>query len=115
MLGAPHGELCAGLLPEVMTLNLRALRARARDGPALERYAEVARALTGRPDAMPEEGVSWVRELRERLGIPRLAAQGLTREEIPDVVAKARRASSMRANPVELTEGELEAVLEDAL
>jgi len=115
MLGAPHGELCAGLLPEVMTANIRALRARAKDNPALERYAEVARILTGRSDAPPEQGVDWVRELREALRVPRLAAQGLARDEIPGAVEKARRASSMRGNPVELDEGELAAVLEHAL
>jgi len=115
MLGAPHGELCAGLLPEVMTANVRALRARARESPVLGRYGEVARLLTGRMAAAPEDGVAWIGELREALNVPRLAAQGLGRSEIPAAVDKARRASSMRANPIELTEDELHAVLEDAL
>jgi alcohol dehydrogenase class IV len=115
MLGVPHGELCAGLLPEVMAANLRALRARAREGPVRERYGEVARLLTGRIAAAPEDGVAWIAELREALNVPRLAAQGLNRGQIPDAVDKARRASSMRANPIELTDDELHAVLEDAL
>jgi len=115
MLGAPHGELCAGLLPEVMTANIRALRARAKGSPVLDRYAEVARVLTGRPAAAPEDGIAWVAELREALRVPRLAGQGLTREEVARAVDKARKASSMRANPIELTEDELCAVLEDAL
>lgn len=115
MLGAPHGALCAGLLPEVMTANLKALRARAADSPVLERYAEVARALTGCPDASPEDGVAWVRELREALEVPRLATQGLSAGDLEVAVEKARRASSMRANPIELTGDELHEALEAAL
>jgi alcohol dehydrogenase class IV len=115
MLGAPHGELCAGLLPEVMRANIRALRARAKGSPVLDRYGEVARVLTGRPAAAPEDGIAWVAELREALHVPRLAGQGLTRQEVAGAVDKARRASSMRANPIELTEDELCAVLDDAL
>jgi alcohol dehydrogenase class IV len=115
MLGAPHGALCAGLLPEVMTANVRALRERTPESPALGRYSEVARLLTGRAEATPEDAATWVRGLREALGVPRLAAQGLCPSDLDAAVTKARRASSMRANPVELTDAELRGVLEEAL
>jgi alcohol dehydrogenase class IV len=36
---APHGALCAALLPHGMAANVAALRARAPQNPALERYA----------------------------------------------------------------------------
>ena len=45
---APHGALCAALLPHGMAANVAALRARAPQHPALERYAAIARLLTGR-------------------------------------------------------------------
>ena len=47
MFPAPHGAVCAALLPGVMNTNLRALRQRASDGEPLRRYDEVARWLTG--------------------------------------------------------------------
>jgi alcohol dehydrogenase class IV len=115
MLGAPHGALCARLLPEVIAANLRALRARAADSPALARYAEVARILTGRAEATPEDGVTWARDLCQALAVPGLSAHGLSSADIATVVPRARRASSMRGNPIELTDDELSAILEDAL
>ena len=48
MFPAPHGAVCAALLPHVMEMNLRALRARQPASETLPRYEEVARILTGR-------------------------------------------------------------------
>jgi alcohol dehydrogenase class IV len=115
MLGAPHGALCARLLPGVIEANVEALRRRAPEGGVLARYGEVARILTGRAEATPEEGAWWVRDLGEALSIPRLSAHGLTSADLETAVTKARRASSMRGNPIELTDDELHHILEDAL
>jgi alcohol dehydrogenase class IV len=115
MIAAPHGALCARLLPFVIAANVRALRERARESPALERYAEVARIVTGRPDAAAEDGAAWALELAEALSVSDLASYGLGVGDLADAVARARRASSMRGNPVELTEDELGRILEQAL
>jgi alcohol dehydrogenase class IV len=115
MLGAPHGALCARLLPGVIAANVRALRERAGGSEVLARYSEVARILTGRADAAPEEGAEWVGALVEVLAIPRLATHGLTGADLETVVAGSRKASSMRGNPIELTDDELHLILEDAL
>src|SRR5450759_1521275 len=61
MWAAPHGAVCAGLLPYVMEVNVRALRARAPE--KLTRYDEVARLLTGRPHATAPDGVAWITAL----------------------------------------------------
>lgn len=111
---APHGAICAALLAPVMAANLRALRQRDPQSPALERYAEVARLVTGNPQAMPEDGVAWAQELAYRIAIPPLSAYGLRRETYGEVAAAAARASSMKGNPVVLREEELVGVLEAA-
>jgi alcohol dehydrogenase class IV len=113
LLPAPHGALCARLLPAVMSANIRALRARAAESPALIRYAEAARLLGGQADATPEDGVVWVLRLVESLHIPRLQAWGLTEADMPTVMEKASRASSMKANPILLTPDELRGILEE--
>jgi alcohol dehydrogenase class IV len=115
MLGAPHGVLCARLLPSVMEANVRALRTRGSGSGVLDRYAEVARLLTGQPGAAPEDGAAWVRDLCDTLSIPRLRAHGLETPDLGTAVSKARRASSMRGNPAELTDDELHSILEGAL
>jgi alcohol dehydrogenase class IV len=111
---APHGALCAALLPHGMEANVAALRARAPEHPALERYAEIARRLTGRGEASVEDGIDWVRALCSELNIPPLRAWGITESDFPGVVEKAARASSMQANTLPLTEEELTAVLSAA-
>ncbi len=108
---APHGALCAALLPHGMAANLAALRARAPRHPALERYAIIARQLTGRSEASADEGVDWVRVLCHDLHIPALRAWGVNEADLPEIVEKAARASSMQANPLTLTNEELLAVV----
>jgi alcohol dehydrogenase class IV len=112
---APHGAICAALLPHVMTMNLRALRQRDPNGPALHRYEEAARWLAGDMKAKADDGVKWVRALVADLKVPRLGSFGIQREHFPDLVAKAANASSMKANPIMLTPEELTEILEQAL
>lgn len=115
MFPAPHGAVCAALLPHVMAVNLRALREREPSSPVLARYVEIGRILTGRPDATAEDGVAWVATLAGDLEVPPLRAYGITARDVPILVAKAAVASSTRANPIALTEAELTEILERAL
>ena len=112
---APHGALCAALLPHGMAANISALRLRAPLHPALDRYTAIARLLSGRTDAKAEDGVEWVRALCEELNIPRLRAWGITEADLPRIVENAAQASSMKANPLELTGAELLALVSAAL
>jgi alcohol dehydrogenase class IV len=112
---APHGAICAALLPHVMAMNLRALRQRDPNGAALYRYDEAAWWLTGDMKAKADDGVKWVRALAADLKIPRLGSFGVQREHFPDLIAKAANASSMKANPIVLMPEELTEILEQAL
>jgi len=112
---APHGAICAALLPHVMAMNLRALRQRDPNGPALYRYEEAARWLAGDMKAKADDGLKWVRALVLDLKVPRLGSFGIQREHFPGLVEKAANASSMKANPIVLTPEELAEILEQAL
>jgi alcohol dehydrogenase class IV len=112
---APHGAVCARLLPLVMEVNLRALKARQPDDPVILRYEEIAQTLTGNEGAEAEEGPAWVRELAAELGISPLSTYGLESGDIPQLVEKSARASSMQGNPIQLTAGEMEEIMERAL
>jgi alcohol dehydrogenase class IV len=112
---APHGAVCAALLPHVCAANLRAIETRAPDHPAHGRYEIVARTLTGRSDARAEDGVAWLRALVEELQIPPLRTYGLGEADIDTLIDQASRASSMKANPIALTEGELRGVIVQVL
>jgi alcohol dehydrogenase class IV len=117
MLGAPHGAICAALLPHVLAVNLRALRQRVPTHPALPRFRELAALLTGRPIEAVDanEGVTWVAELCRDLGIRGLGHLGLGRAQIPELVAKTRAASSTKGNPLALLDAELEEIASRAL
>jgi alcohol dehydrogenase class IV len=112
---APHGAVCAALLPHVMAANLRALREREPKSFALGRYNRIATILTGNPHATADAGVEWVQKLVAELPVPRLRDFGLREEQLADLVGKAANASSMKANPIVLTPDELTTTLRLAL
>jgi alcohol dehydrogenase class IV len=114
MVDAPHGAVCAALLAPVLAANVRALRERDPDAPALGRYGQVARLLTSRDDASVENALDWLRETVDALRVPRLTALGLRSAQHAEVAEKAARSSSMQGNPVRLTSEELLEVLRAA-
>jgi len=111
MFHAPHGVICGRLLPHVMAVNVRALHHRMPESEALRRYDEAAQILTGDPTATADDGVAWVQELCDALDVPGLASYGITPEDFPLLIEKASRSSSMKGNPIKLTEGEMEEIL----
>ena len=114
ILDAPHGALCARLLPFVIEANLTALKARAPRSPAWHRYREVACWLTSNAEARPDDAIVWARQLVDSLAIPSLRELGLAAKDIARAVEDATRSSSMKGNPIELTKGELVRILEAA-
>jgi len=114
MFPAPHGAICARLLPWVMEANVRALQQRSPAGQALARYDEIGHLLTGDSAATAATGVAWVQALTEALHVPPLSRFGVTPTDFPEIVAKSQQASSMKANPIALTDAELTGILQQA-
>jgi len=115
MFPAPHGAVCAALLPHAMDMNLRALRQRAPPSDALLRFEELARILTGRHGASADEGIEWVRQLCAALHVSPLSTYTITQNDLPVLCEKAAVASSMKGNPIALTTDELHEILQRAL
>lgn len=111
----PHGVACGATLAAVTAMNIGALAEREPGSQALERYATLGRLLAGLPDIAParEARGALVVKLSEwtaELALPRLRAFGLDESAVPAIVAGSR-GSSMRTNPIVLTDEELSAVL----
>lgn len=108
----PHGVACGTLVAEATRVNISALQARAPDGRALQRYAAVGRLLVG--GARADDGLASLLEILDdwtrRLGIARLTHYGLAEADIPRIVANSR-GSSMKTNPIILTDGEIAEIL----
>lgn len=115
MFPAPHGAVCARLLPFAMEMNVRALQERFKSSEALQRYDEIARIFTGSDVAVASDGVEWVQDLCAALDVPPLSRYGMSADDIPTLVQKAGKSSSMKGNPVTLTPDEMTAILQQAL
>lgn len=115
MFPAPHGAICARLLPVVMETNLHAIQERAPELPVLSRFTEVSRMLTGDHDALAEDSIRWLHNLCADLKIPPLSSYGVTAADFPAIIAPSKVASSMKGNPITLTDEELTGIMKAAL
>jgi alcohol dehydrogenase class IV len=109
MFDAPHGALCAALLPHVMEVNRGMIR-----GPAGRGAVSAPTAIVGRFDEV-RQIVGDLGELVQALGIPPLRQYGVKREDFPSIIEKAKASNSMKGNPVVLRDEELREVLDRAL
>jgi alcohol dehydrogenase class IV len=113
-LSAPHGAICAALLPFVIEINIRALQTRKPDLKVLERYKIIAQILSNNPRARAMDVLEWTRKLCTCLHIPSLKKFGLKKQDFPGTVTKAQKSSSMKGNPIVLEDIELTEILEKA-
>jgi len=111
----PHGLACAALLAPVIDANVHALRSGPAGHPALDRYAQAARLLTGDPAASVQDGLAWIGQTLTLLAVPGLATFGVRPQHVDEIAAKALISSSMQGNPVALSHGDLTAILLRAL
>lgn len=115
MFEAHHGALCGRLLPGALRINLAALRSRAPGSPAIDRYRELARLLTGLPAGRPEDALEAVTSLVAEVGSVPLTHYGVHPAHFDTLVTKALNSSSMKGNPVTLTPDEVGEILTSAL
>ena len=110
----PHGAACGATLVAATRVNIAALEARDQGNRALSRYAAAGRLFTGRAGADDREArsalVSALESLTASLGVPRLSTFAITESSIPALVADSR-GSSMKTNPIVLTDDEIDSIL----
>lgn len=115
----PHGAACGATLAAVTAANVAALEAREPSSPALERYATLGRlvaGLAGGVAAVDARGalVAALAGWTQSLEMPGLGAWGVDEAALQALVADAR-GSSMRTNPIVLSDAELTAILRASL
>ena len=112
---APHGTICGRLLPYAVEANIKAVSERAPGSDYCQRFDELGVLFTGNPGARAQDAVSWLHCLCEDLGTQGLGEFGFTEADIAPLAQKAGSSSSMKGNPIELTQAELEWILRQAL
>ncbi|MBL8486622.1 MAG: iron-containing alcohol dehydrogenase [Rhodocyclaceae bacterium] len=110
----PHGVACGTLVAEATAANIAAMKSREPENPALPKYAEIGRRFAMQKGLNGDDArdflVATLRRWQEALALPRLAACGIAAGDIPSIVAGSR-GSSMKTNPVVLTDGEIAGIL----
>jgi alcohol dehydrogenase class IV len=114
MFHAPHGALCAALLPAVFEINYKSIIRNNSSNPLIKRFDEIAMWITGSPKATVYDAISKLIELSHYFKLKTLCELGITKEDFPEIVEKAKNASSMKGNPVALEDAELRDILEKA-
>ena len=105
----PHGVVCGTLLGAETRVNVRAMRERDPDNPALEKYARVGALLADslyEPaererlcDLLADRIDGWI----EALDVPRLGRYGVREADLDRIV----RAAGNKNNPIPLEPGEV--------
>ena len=106
------------MLAAVMEVNVQALTTRGSEEDKaffLPRYDTVAKTLTDNKDACAQDGVRHIQEMCSQMNVIGLAEYGMTRDMFGEAIAKGRKSSSMKGNPIYLTDGELELILEKSM
>ena len=112
---APHGAICARLLPAVLEGNINALNARDPSSMILRRFDQVATFLTGDIEAKGSDAIDWIKKLCDDLNIPPLSNYGVRPDESESIINKAINSSSMKSNPVDLSPDEMWNILNDSI
>lgn len=115
MYHAPHGAICAALLPPVIKANIKALEQRGPDNLILRRFEYAAQFILFDRAATAEDAMDWIEATSEIFAIPGLGAYGIEEKDFDLIAEKSAASSSMKGNPLPLTHEELKAILAEAL
>jgi alcohol dehydrogenase class IV len=109
----PHGVICAALLRPVIAANIAALKAENPEHPTLRRYEIVAEVLTEKNDTTLLD--SFLMGLLVELNVPPLSRFGMRESHIPELIPLARQSSSMKYNPIKLSDEALAGILREGI
>lgn len=113
--GGAHGDICGRLLAPALVVNRGAIAHAGQDISRVEAVDQwLAEGLGGGRGEGRGEGSEVLRRFVDDHGLPVLADLGMADGDVADIAAMAQRASSTRANPVELSVDDIIRILESA-
>ena len=114
----PHGVVCGSLVATATRINIEAMQSREPENPALSRYMRVSEVLHEKrfPSAQSslDSLVDLLHSWTENMQIPKLSVFGVEASGI-DHVVKNSRGSSMKTNPVLLSDEEIATIVQERL
>jgi alcohol dehydrogenase class IV len=109
MTGAAHGAICGALLGPVLAANRTAA-----SGLGRARLDEVCSTLAELLGSTADEAPAALQAWAWAEGLPGLAALGVSEGQHAEIATLSQGSSSMKGNPVELSQSDLRLVLERA-
>ncbi len=110
----PHGVVCGTLVSTATRINIDAMQQREPDNPALEKYARLATILCNRKFRERDDAYAALIKLlddwTEGMQLKRLGAYGVQQQDFAHITRNSR-GSSMKTNPIVLTDAEIERML----
>jgi alcohol dehydrogenase class IV len=114
----PHGVACGTVLAEATQINIKAMKERDPDNQGLLRYANVGRLLSSKNELDDVKAQNTLLELlsdwRQQMALEPLSNYGVRETDIPRLVANISP-SSMKTNPINLTQQEKEQLIQNCL
>jgi alcohol dehydrogenase class IV len=111
----PHGVVCGTLVAAATEVNINSMLAREPYNIALDKYARLGEVLCQRRHASREAAwqalVDLLKEWTDKMQLARLSEYGLQNDSL-DHVVKHSRGSSMKTNPIVLSDEEIKQVLQ---
>lgn len=110
----PHGVVCGTLVAAATDINIQSMLNREPNNPALDKYARLGDVLCQKRHGSGEKSrlalIALLTGWTEAMNLPRLSAYGVNEEQLDKVVTHSR-GSSMKTNPIVLTDGEVRQIL----
>jgi alcohol dehydrogenase len=110
----PHGVVCGTLVAEATQMNIELMLAREPLNPALDKYAVLGDVLLDSQYANRHEAreqlYQQLNEWTQQLQLPRLASFGVSEKDLSHIAANSR-GSSMKTNPIVMTDEEIHQLL----
>jgi len=115
----PHGVVCGTLVASATRINIQAMQNREPDNPALEKYARVGEVLCQQSFSQTELAhnalVLLLEDWTRHMKIPAPGQIDGNRVADFDRIVANCRGSSMKTNPIALTDSEVSDILRDRL
>lgn len=110
----PHGVVCGTLLADATKINVEAMEMREPDNVALKKYAKIGKLISGNSHCKDEEArvalIAILRQWSKHLDLDMLKNYGVEESDL-DHIVKHSRGSSMKTNPITLTDEEVKSIL----
>lgn len=110
----PHGVVCGTLVACASHMNIQAMKQREPQNIAIKKYADVGKLLKNKENMGDGEAcealVETLADWTQHMELPRLSQYGVSEDDFALIVANSR-GSSMKTNPILLTDEEIATIL----